>query len=220
MALLNPTCLDQDFSDRHVLAIDDFYRAHPSCVRILLGLNLPVLALSAAIREIRKFAKMNGNQIIGLIENHSRIGYRLREINKESLELLLDTYRNNAGTPLLECAANLEAFQYSDLVTELTTTTELECEGWRMKHCVGGYAPVISADHGNTRIFHIDGAHPSTAAIYFQKESSELSYEVYGIANCDPVPEHILITEHLGRYLTNTLWNNAGQLETNSQLYA
>lgn len=211
MVLLNPACLDYDFSDRHVLAIDDFYKAHPSCVRILLGLNLTVLALTAAIQEIRKFAKKNGNQIIGLIENHNRIGYSLREINKESLELLLVTYRNNAGTPLLESAANLDAFEYRDLVTELTTTTELECEGWRMKHCVGGYAPVMSSDQGNTRIFHIDGAHPSTAAIYFQGKFSELSYEVYGVANCDPVPEHVLITEHLGRYLTNTIWSGADQ---------
>ena len=208
MVLLNPLCLRHYITDRHVTLIDNFYKVHPGCVRILLGLNLDVFSMATSIQVIIAFAKKNGNIIIGLIETHHRVDYILNEICWESLEQLLEAYRATAGTPLLDKTVNLEAFEYREFITELTTTTELECEGWKMKHCVGGYAPAVASNQGRTRIFHIDGNKPSTAAIYFNAENKELTYEVYGIANCDPVPEHTVITEHLGRFLINTLWSD------------
>jgi hypothetical protein len=211
MVMLNPACLEHDFNDKHIHEIDDFYKMHPLCVRILLGMNFSLVSMAKAVREIKSFAKKNGNQIIGLIETHNRIDYNLKEISRETLEQLLEAYRVNAGSPLLEKSADLDAFEYRDYINELTTTTDLECEGWKMKNCVGGYAPLLESDRGHTRIFHIDGARPSTAAIYFNGAPGDLTYEIYGIGNCDPAPEHVLITEHLGRYLSNTIWNDVEQ---------
>jgi len=70
----------------------------------------------------------------------------------------------------------------------------------------------LASDKGQTRIFYIDGAQPSTAAIHFKEEAPKLTYEVYCTANCDPIPEHVLITEHLGRYLSHTIWKDEKHL--------
>lgn len=216
MVLLNPECLQHDFSEKHIQVIEQFRTLHPFCVNTLLSLGLSIIEMYKAIRLIRAYTKKNGNQIIGLIETHKRIGYKLEEVSRASLEQLLETYRTTAGVALVENQVDLSSFEYRESVVELTTTTELEIEGWKMNNCIGGYAAALKSDSGRTRIFHIDGLSPSTLAIYYEEDHKNVNFEVYGHSNRDALPEHLIVAERLGNYLLNVLWN---QNETNNMLH-
>lgn len=207
MVLLNPGCLNHDFAEKHVHVIQEFSGLHPFCMKALLSLNYSVIEMYRAIRKIQAYSRQYGNLIIGLLETHKRIDYRLEEISKESLDQLVETYRLNAGMPLVEQLVDLSKFEYKDRLRELTTTTELEIEGCRMNNCVGGYAARLQSDAGRTRIFHIDGPKPSTVALYFDEDSKGVSYEVAGISNRDVAEEHLIVAERLGGYLSNTIWS-------------
>lgn len=220
MVLVDPECLQHDFAEKHTKHIDQFRVMHPFCVSTLLALGLNIIGMYKAICLIRAFTKKNGNQIIGLIETHKRIGYKLEEISKSSIEQLIETYRITAGIPLIENQVDLSSFEYRGSVVELTTTAELEIEGWRMNNCVGGYAAVLKSNSGKTRIFHIDGMSPSTAAIYYEEDSRDVTFEVYGHSNRDALPEHLIVAERLGSYLLNTLWNRYKSSEFESLLAA
>lgn len=70
-----------------------------------------------------------------------------------------------------------------------------------------GYAAVLKSNAGKTRIFHIDGMSPSTAATYYIEDSRDVTFEVYGHSNRDALPEHLIVAERLGSYLINAVWN-------------
>lgn len=201
-----PACLEYDFNEKHAQIIDEFNNDHSACFKVLLGLNLDIYSMSQAILRIINFAKKNGNMVIGLIESHKRANFKLREISDQSLECLLDAYRELAGRPLLERPADLKDFEFKSITTELTTTTDLECEGWKMRSCVGGYGGIVYAGKGNVRIFHLDGKNPSTVAIHYNPESESFFCEIAGFANCEAAEEHVLISDKLGDYLCRTIW--------------
>lgn len=206
MVLSNPNCHYHDFNEKHADEIEQFFRHHQLCARILMDMHLDIYNMAQAIRKIRAFARKNGNRVIGLVEMHKRMGYHIEKIDNQTLEGLLNAYRLMAGRPLISNPVDFRKFEYRELVTELVATTDLECEGWKMRNCVGGYGNAVLSGNGRVRIFHIDGKKPSTVAIYHNEQENSFSSEVAGIANIEPEQEHLMITESLGRFLLKTIW--------------
>lgn len=161
---------DCDFDIRHLKLIEKFSREHLNLFRIFNGFNgdITVQSQYEIIKYIKSMSKKKGLWIIGELENVGQNNkYKIKGNSVIELVKSIDTYiehrEEDLSKKLIE-KIDLSGFEFSDNVTELTTTIELIEEGKKMGHCVGGYS--LSVEKGNSRIFHIEeGGHGSTVEI-------------------------------------------------------
>lgn len=212
---MNSATIDGNMSTVHFEVLERFASMHPGCMKVIIGFGLSLYNQVQAIRLIRKRANKHGDIIYGLIETAHMHGAKLTEISEHSIDMLLEIYQSLGNTSLVEPLDLTDSVWRGD-VRELTSKADLKIEGSRMRHCVGGYSPILAS--GNMRIFHIDthDGMETTAAIYLQnkQENQEMSFgvQIYGRKNSDPPDYHCNIADALGQLLMETIWKSEEDL--------
>lgn len=212
---MNPAAIDGNLASSHFEVLERFCRTHPDCMKVVIGFGLSLHNQVQAIRLIRKRANKHGDIIYGLIETAHMHGAKLTEISENSIDMLLDIYQSLGNTSLVE-PLDLTDSVWRGEVRELVSKADLKIEGSRMRHCVGGYSPILAS--GNMRIFHIDthDGMETTAAIYLQnnQETHEAPFgvQIYGRSNSDPPEYHCTIAGAIGRFLMETIWKSEENL--------
>ena len=200
--MANEKFYDCDFTKEHLDEIVEFITEHRRLGGLLSRVNT-VQEQYNNVKMIKTLAKQEGQWIIGTLET---LG--LKEIikgstiSKEWVEGLIVKEKERMSTPLVE-PIDIDNFKYKDCVTELVKPLDLQMEGEKMGHCVGGYS--YNLEEGTSRIFHIevDGI-SSTLEIGLVKWEDDMTFELDLQGNRDrhkpKKKKEFSVKQHQGRY--------------------
>ena len=90
--------------------------------------------------------------------------------------------REKLKEPLVD-PLNIDSFEELNSITELTSIYELEEEGYRMHHCIGGYGKNITEF---SRIFHLEKNGDISTLLIVYKDNSWRRKEHRSVANVNP----------------------------------
>jgi len=170
--MANPKYAQCDWHEKHVQQIEEFLEQHPHMAVVFDHFKLNIQEQITAMRTIKRMADKEGLLIIGLIEDAVREYLSDGElpnlspgnvITEEWIRSLIDGYLAK-DSELLKEPEDLTDFECRHYFSELITGKDLMSEGFRMEHCVGGYAETVK--RGESMIFHLEAARePSTIEI-------------------------------------------------------
>lgn len=189
-----------DFTKEHLDEIVEFVHEH----RRLGGLLSRVDTVQEQynnVKMIKTLAKQEGQWIIGTLETLGlKEMIRGTVITKEWVEGLIEKEKARMSTPLID-PINMDGFKHKNCVTELVKPLDLQLEGEKMGHCVGGYS--YNIERGESRIFHIevDGI-SSTIEVGLLKYQSDMLFELDTPENRvkADIKKQFSIKQHYGRY--------------------
>lgn len=150
-----------NFDLKHVDYIDNFTNEHYGLQMFLKNCNT-LMEQYELVRFIKSLVNKEGQWVIGALENSNLDLITTRDdnnklfmniIGKDVIIKLVEKYKKENTGNLTE-PIDLSDFEYKDCVRELVTKLELQNEGNKMGHCVGGYSRSII--EGISRIFHVD----------------------------------------------------------------
>jgi hypothetical protein len=105
------------------------------------------------IKMLKTLTKQEGNWVLGMLETAgSNVGKGVK-ITREWVNELMIKEKLRLMKPLVK-PLNINNFKYKNCVTELITPLDLQNEGVKMGHCVGGYS--YNLENDISRLFHIE----------------------------------------------------------------
>lgn len=191
-----------DFTEEHLDEIVGFINEHKRLGGLLSRVNT-VQEQYNNVKMIKTLAKQEGQWIIGTLETLGlKEVIKGTTISKEWVEGLIVKEKARMSTPLVD-PIDISGFKYKDCVTELVKPLDLQMEGEKMGHCVGGYS--YNIEQGTSRIFHIevDGI-SSTLEIGLEKWEDDMTFELDTQSNRDKhkpkKKREFNVKQHQGRY--------------------
>lgn len=211
--MANPKYAQCDWHEKHVQQIEEFLEQHPHMAVVFDHFKLNIQEQITAMRTIKRMADKEGLLIIGLIEDAVREYLRDGElpnlppgnvITEEWIKSLIDGYLAK-DSELLKEPEDLTDFECRHYFSELITGKDLMSEGFRMEHCVGGYAETVK--RGESMIFHLEAARePSTIEISKHTMNGTVDHlfinQHKGVRNKEPSRFHKRRARDLVNYLS------------------
>jgi hypothetical protein len=189
---------DCDFTEEHLGEISVFVGEHRGLAGMLSKTN-NIQEQYNNVKMLKTLAKQEGNWVIGTLET---LGFnevmKGTEITKEWVQGLIDKEKLRMSLPLVE-PLNIDNFKYKECVTELITPLDLQAEGKKLGHCVGGYS--YNIEKGESRIFSVNvGGIQSTLEIGLKDYNYNFSIELGKMGDAPKPKKSISVKQHSGRY--------------------
>ncbi len=198
-AIQNSGFLDCNHHHKNFKKLEQFAREHFGVICLFNRLGLNFSEQLQAIRTIGCSVKKHGLFVIGLLEDSNNVILReATELSEELIEHVVSDFRRSVSATQLVSPVNLSGFprKHLAIVIELVNAQQLEEEGIKQHHCVGGYIDAIQS--GKCRIFHLEYLGESTT---LQILRSGKCGEHRARFNRLPPPEHVTLAAELSDYI-------------------
>ena len=163
----------------------------------------------------------HGEWVVGVLETNKKdiMSDENKVIDYEKLKSIIDGEVKRLNVKLIQ-TLDLTKFKFNSYIEELSTPLQLQVEGKKMHHCVGGYSNHI--ERGQSRIFHIETERgtKSTLEVSVSENSKKYNFGINqhkNVSNAAPDKENDQIAKDLVEFL-NKEYSNPVKAEAEAEM--